>query len=126
MAGPPALAAAVPPLRPAVVQEAHNPAGEATDCLEAVFHPDFKARGIKSAMEAAIVNKCARPVIVTWCIEGWDCKPGYSNLGTVPAKNYRSVSFVYKGPTRLKLAGCYNGFTPGQGELSKKLLHSCK
>ena len=120
-------AAPVPtPLRPTVMQEAHNPAGEASDCLEAIFHPDFVARGIKSNMEAVIRNKCARPVSVTWCVKGCDCKPGYANLGTVPAGGYHPVSFVYKGPTRIEFAGCYNGFTRDQGELGRKLLHACK
>lgn len=122
----PETAIAVPPLRPTVVQEAHNPAADATDCLEPIFHSDFKARGVKSNMEAVIRNKCARPVSVTWCIRGWGCKPGYSNLGTVPARGDMPVSFVYKGPTCIEFAGCYNGFSPDQGELSKKLLHACK
>jgi hypothetical protein len=118
---------AVPALRPTITQQAHNPAGEATECLDVIYANQFDVEHVSSTQKAVFRNRCSRPVEVTWCTVGDDCRPGYSNLFTVPARNDRGFSYEpsIRG-SRVEFAGCYNGFVPHQGELSRKLLHACK
>ncbi len=118
---------AIPPLRPTAVLEAHNPAGEATDCVRVIYKSDFKAEHVSSIMKAAFRNTCSRPVEVIWCTQTGDCKPGYTNLGTLLARKDRGFSYEpsVRG-SKVAYAACYNGFVPHQGELSKKLNHACK
>lgn len=82
-----------------------------------------------SNMGAAFRNSCPFPVNVTWCTQGGDCRPGYSNVGMIAAN--RDWSFSYDAPpsgvTRVvAYAACRSGFVGHQGELSKKLLHACR
>ncbi len=118
---------AVPPLRPTITQEAHNPAGEATDCVRVIGKGDFEAEHVSTTQKAVFRNTCSHPVEVTWCTKTSDCKPGYTNLFTVPAKKDRGFSYEpsVRG-SKVEYAACYNGFVPHQGELSKKLTHACK
>ncbi|MEO7814047.1 MAG: hypothetical protein ABIR87_01230 [Sphingomicrobium sp.] len=118
---------AIRPLRPTVAQEAHNPAGEATDCVRVIYKGDFDAQHVSTTQKAVFRNTCPRPVEVTWCTLNGDCKPGYTNLATVPARKDRGFSYEpsVRG-SKVAYAACYNGFISHQGELSKKLNHACK
>lgn len=119
--------APVPPLRPTVAQEAHNPAGEASDCVRVIYSDDFEVEHVSTTQKAAFRNRCSRPVEISWCTATDDCRPGYTNLATVPAKNDRGFSYEPSvAGSKVAYAACYNGFVQHQGELSKKLLHACK
>ncbi len=118
---------AVPPLRPTITQAAHNPAGEATDCVRVIYADDFDVEHVSTTQKAVFRNTCPHPVEVTWCTLTGDCRPGYTNLFTVPARKDRGFSYEpsVRG-SKVAYAACFNGFVPHQGELSKKLNHACK
>ena len=114
-------------LRPTIVQEDHNPAGEAADCIRVIYAVDFDVEHVSSTQKAAFRNRCSKPVEVTWCTLSGDCHPGYSNLATVPARKDRGFSYEPSIiGSKVAYAACYNGFVQHQGDLSKKLLHACK
>jgi hypothetical protein len=118
---------AVPPLRPTLVQEAHNPAGEASDCVRVIYEEDFEVEHVSTTQKAVFRNRCSRPIEVSWCTLTDDCRPGYTNLATVPAKKDRGFSYEPSvAGSKVAYAACYNGFVQHQSELSKKLLHACK
>lgn len=118
---------AVPSLRPTITQEAHNPAGEASDCVQVIYSDDFEVEHVSTTQKAAFRNRCSRPVEVSWCTVSDDCRPGYTNLATVPARKDRGFSFEPSvAGSKVAYAACYNGFVRHQGELSKKLLHACR
>lgn len=99
-------------LRPTNVLEAHNPANDASKCLEPIASRDFKRRRVISAMGAVFRNVCSYPVETQWCIGERDCARGYSNLATMPAKGDRSFSFDGKANTitTVHWAACRKGF----------------
>lgn len=118
---------AVPPLRPTKIVEAHNPAGEAGDCVTVIYQDSFEAQRVSSTQKAVFRNSCPRPIEVTWCTISSDCRPGYSNIFTVLARSDRGFSYEPATPgSGVNYAACYNGFVAHQGELSKTLLHACK
>lgn len=120
-AGPP------PPLRQTVIEDAHNPGGEASDCVRVIYAADFEVEHVSTTQKAAFRNRCSRPIEVTWCTMTDDCRPGYTNLATVPAKRDRGFSYEPSvHGSKVAFSACYNGFVRHQGELSKKLLHACK
>jgi len=108
----------------------HNPAGEASDCIQPIAKPDFDRLGVSSNQGAVLRNTCAFPVEVVWCLRGGDCRPGYSNIATVPARADRGISYdpVVESAAGdvLEWAACRNGFAQGQAELSRRLEHACK
>lgn len=119
---------AAPPLRPTKVLEAHNPAHEASQCLELITKKDFKRRGIKSVMGAVFLNRCSYPIETRWCIGTDRCaRLGYDNLATMPASNYRSIS--YDAPvgvkTETRWAGCRLGFAH-RPDFAGTLNYACK
>ena len=117
----------LPLLRPTVSQEAHNPAGEASDCVRVIYSDDFEVEHVSTTQKAVFRNRCSRPIEVSWCTITSDCRPGYTNLATVPAKKDRGFSYEPSvAGSRVAFSACYNGFVQHQGELSKKLLHACK
>ena len=122
-----AVGTTVPPLRPTGTQEDHNPAGEAADCIRVIYTEDFEVEHVSSTQKAAFRNRCSKPVEVVWCTLTSDCRPGYSNLATVPARKDRGFSYEPSvAGSKVAYAACYNGFVQHQGDLSKKLLHACK
>lgn len=119
---------AIPPLRPTAALEAHNPANEASQCLELITKKDFERRGIKSAMGAVFNNRCAYPVETRWCIGADRCtRLGYDNLATMPASDYRSIS--YDAPVGVKnetrWAACRQGFAH-RPDFVRTLHYACK
>lgn len=122
---------AIPPLRQAVMLEAHNPANEATACVRGIRKPDFEEYGVKSVMGAVFRNQCPHPVDITWCTDGrGGCAKGYNNLMTLQASSDRGFSYDLPAPgvafQKVKFGACRKGFVGHQGELSKKMTHSCK
>lgn len=109
---------------------AHNPAADASDCIQPIAKADFERLGVSSNQGAVLRNTCAFPVEVIWCLRGGDCRPGYSNLGTVPARADRGISYdpIVDSPVGdvIEWAACRDGFIQGQGELSRRLEHACK
>lgn len=103
---------AVPPLRPTVVQEAHNPANDASQCLEPIAKHDFDRRGVRSIMGAVFRNACAYPVETQWCIGEDACSRGYGNVATLIAKHDSGFSFDPKADTitTVHWAACRHGF----------------
>lgn len=122
-----AAGSAVPPLRPTKVLEAHNPANEASKCLEPIAKRDFKRRGVRSIMGAAFRNACAYPVEAQWCIGEGACSRGYGNLATVPAKRDFGFSFDGKADTitTVHWAACRKGFGY-RPDFKGTLHHVCK
>jgi hypothetical protein len=84
------------PLRPDTKSKDHNPAHNATDCIQIYHEAEMKARGMKSILRSMMVNSCAYPISVQWCVVGdqrgpGDCNPGYTNLADLPAKGGRGI-----------------------------------
>jgi len=104
---------------------AHNPANEASSCIAAIDANSFAAQGVSSSMGAVFRNRCPYPVEVTWCVNGSDCNPGYSNLATVPASSDRGISYDASQPGSINFAACHDGFTRAQSELSRSMQHAC-
>lgn len=108
---------------------AHNPANDAKQCIEAIFRPDFKARRVHSNMGAALRNDCDFDVEVLWCAQGVNCNPGFSNLVRVAGKSDRGIS--YEAPPagskagRIMAASCRNGFVRTQYKLSPSMQFAC-
>ena len=118
----------VPPLRPTVVSEAHNPANEASNCLEPIDASNYKARGVSSTMGAVFRNRCAYPVEAHWCIGADRCAKGYDNLATMPASADRAIS--YDPPSdgskaMIRWGACRLGFA-ARPDLAGTLKYSCK
>lgn len=105
---------------------AHNPANEARSCLVAIDKSGFAANRVSSVMGAVFRNSCAYSVEVTWCVEGGDCRPGYSNIMTVLGNSDRSISYDASRPGRINWAACRLGFTTAQSTLSRTMQHACK
>lgn len=120
---------AVPPLRATAVLEAHNPAADASQCLELITKRDFDAKGVRSNMGAVFRNKCNYPVETRWCIgEGRCSKLGYDNLATMPASGDRGISYD-EGPKGVKTlthwAACRTGFAH-RPDFAGSLHYACK
>ena len=109
-----AEAAGVPltQLRPTATLVAHNPANEASNCLEPIAKADFDSRGVSGIMGAVFRNSCAYPVETQWCIGDEACARGYGNLATMPANGDRGFSFDTKADTitTVRWAACRLGF----------------
>lgn len=118
--------AAIPPLRPTAVLEAHNPANEASQCLTLITKADFKRQRVSTTMGAVFRNSCAYPVEALWCI-GARCSTGYDNVATMPAKGDRGIS--YETPAGVKTdtrwAGCRLGFAH-RSDFAGTLHYACK
>ena len=99
-------------LRPTATLVAHNPANEASNCLEPIARSDFESRGVSSIMGAVFRNSCAYPVETQWCIGDEACARGYGNLATMPANGDRGFSFDTKADTitTIRWAACRLGF----------------
>lgn len=120
-------AAAVPPLRPTAALETHNPANEASQCLELITKRDYKARGVSSNMGAVFRNSCAYPIETRWCIGADRCARGYDNLATMPASNDRGISYDAPAGTKIETrwAGCRLGFAY-RADFAGTLHYACK
>lgn len=109
-----AEAAGVPltQLRPTAMLVAHNPANEASNCLEPIAKTDFETRGVSSIMGAVFRNSCAYPIETQWCIGDEACARGFDNLATMPANGDRGFSFDAKADTLTTVhwAACRLGF----------------
>lgn len=116
------------PLGPTVALEAHNPANEASDCLEPIDASAYDGRGVKSITGAVFRNTCAYPVETRWCVGADRCAKGYDNLATMPAKADRSISY---DPPRdgtkatIHWAGCRMGFA-NRPDFAGTLQYACK
>lgn len=99
-------------LRPTKALEAHNPANDATKCLEPIAFRDFKRRHVSGIMGASFRNSCPFPVEAQWCIGEGACSRGYGNIATMPAKGDRGFSFDVKANTiaTVHWAACRKGF----------------
>ena len=119
-------AAAIPPLRPTAVLEAHNPANDASQCLTLITKANFKRQRVSSTMGAVFRNSCAYPVETLWCI-GARCTTGYDNVATMPANGDRGIS--YDTPPGVKTdtrwAGCRLGFAH-RADFKGTLHYACK
>jgi hypothetical protein len=122
-----ASSAAAPQLRPTAKLEAHNPANEASGCLEPIDSTRYKAKGVSSTMGAVFRNICAYPVEARWCL-GDRCAHGYDNLATIPASGDRGIS--YDPPAdgsrmRIRWVGCRMGFVH-RADFEGTLQYACK
>lgn len=120
---------ALAPLHPAKSLKAHNPANEASQCLELITKRDYKRRHVTSSVTgAAFRNSCSYPVETRWCIGADRCaRLGYDNLATMPASKDRAIS--YDAPvgvkTETRWAGCRLGFEH-RPDLRGTLHYACK
>lgn len=125
----------VPPLRPTAALEAHNPANEASQCLDLIIKRDFEARGVSTIMGAVFRNSCPYPIETRWCIGG-RCATGYDNLATVPNDDIATerkesdfgISYDQPAPgttTETRWAGCRNGFAY-RPDFAGTLHYACK
>lgn len=118
----------VPPLRPTATLEDHNPANEASHCLDLIINRDFEARGVSSVMGAVFRNSCPFPVETRWCIGANRCATGYDNLATMPASNDRGISYDEPAPgttIETRWAGCRLGFVY-RPDFAGTLHYACK
>lgn len=118
----------VPPLRPTATLEDHNPANEASHCLDLIVNRDFEARGVSSVMGAVFRNSCPFPVETRWCIGANRCATGYDNFATMPASNDRGISYDEPAPgttTETRWAGCRLGFVY-RPDFAGTLDYACK
>lgn len=115
------------PLRPTAKLEAHNPANEASLCLELITKSQYKARAASSIMGAVFRNRCDFPVETRWCIGEDRCASGYDNLATMPASKDNGIS--YDEPpgrvTKTRWAGCRLGFAY-RPDFKGTLHYACK
>lgn len=116
----------VPPLRATATLEAHNPANEASDCLDLITKNNYERMGVSSTQGAAFRNRCPFPVEARWCI-GSRCATGYDNLATMPAKNDRGISYDAQPDViiQTKWAGCRQGFAY-RPDFAGTLNYACK
>ncbi|MES2001101.1 MAG: hypothetical protein V4444_02160 [Pseudomonadota bacterium] len=116
----------VPPLRATATLEAHNPANEASDCLDLITKSNYERMGVSSTQGAVFRNRCPFPVEARWCI-GSRCANGYDNLATMPAKDDRGISYdAQPGVTiQTKWAGCRQGFAY-RPDFAGTLQYACK
>lgn len=115
------------PLRSTATLEAHNPANEASDCLEPIDSSAYDARGVKSVTNAVFRNTCAYPVEARWCVGATGCAKGYDNAGTMPANADKSISYVppSDGTKTIHWAACRNGFAY-RADFAGTLQYACK
>lgn len=116
----------------------HNPVHDATNCIKLYGPAEMKARGMHSVMPSTMVNTCAFPIAVTWCVEAGngrrgDCNPGFSNLhnlsavGGAPNTNRYGVDAVNQN---VKLGACRSaerwGFRPLKFDAQRPFAYACK
>ncbi len=118
----------ITPLRPTKALEAHNPAGDAFQCLELITSRDYEAKGASSNKGAVFRNKCTFPVEAIWCVGEESCAAkGYDNLGTMPASRDKGISYDAQKVTQMKVRwrACRSGFAY-RPDLKGTLFYACK
>lgn len=112
----------------------HNTQNDATRCVYGIARKDFSSEGVSSSANAVLRNSCPFPVTVTWCIAGFDCNPGFSNVATLPGRgsagsdrpiNWNPPPGGVLG-SKLSLAACAEGFTTEQSRLGAARQHACR
>lgn len=97
----------------------HNPAHNASTCIQVYGPADMKARGLKSIMRSMLLNACPYSVSVIWCVEPGngrpgDCTRGYSNLADLSAAGQQGSSRgIDADGQQVQYAACRLG--PGMG-----------
>ena len=95
----------------------HNPAHDATRCVQ-----------IQDARNGAnFYNSCNFAVELTWCVEGVDCNPGYSNTWTLGAGRQWPIQGTSKQRRQIYYAACKgaNSFNH-TSDLGRHKQHSCE
>jgi hypothetical protein len=119
------------PIKPDTKSTEHNPAHNATNCIQIFHEAEMKARGLKTIMRSMMVNNCPYPISVLWCVVGdqrraGDCNPGYSNLADLDARGGRGIDSDYQG---VHFAACRlgknMGFQPVEKDPRQPFRFSC-
>ena len=85
----------VPPLPPTTALESHNPANEASQCLEVIFHDDFEARDVRSSMRWCSATVAA--IGSKRCGASGRAARALDNVGAVEANADRPISYSTLG-----------------------------
>lgn len=99
------------------VAKQHNPANEATRCVQ-----------IQDSRNGAnFYNSCNFAVELTWCVDGVDCNPGYSNTWTLGAGRQWPIQGTSKQRRQIYYAACKgaNSFNH-TSDLGRRKQHSCE